>query len=222
VPSNIVSKVVEDLMTHGAVQRAVLGVQIVNVSNQLSTDRNLKLNVHEGVFVESVYEKSAAEAAGIKEGDVIVAVNGTPVRTSAELIGIIGRHRPGDEVKVRVNRNGNNREIPVKLKNLEETQLIARESSTRVLGTLGAEFANVDRQTARRLNIEGGVQIKSLKDGKLKGSNVKEGFIITKIDGKPVRTVEELTKALEGKKGGVMMEGVNPETRQVEYFAFGM
>jgi serine protease Do len=226
VPSNIVSKVVEDLVKFGTVQRGVLGVGIVNVTSQLITDKDLKLSTHEGVYIDSVYAKSAAEIAGIKVGDVIKEVNGTPVRTSAELIGIIGRHRPGDEVHLKVNRDGKVRDVSVKLRNLQgTTEIVAKETktTTRAEEILGVELASVDRQTARRLRIDGGVEVKKLNSGKLRNStNMQEGFIITKVDGRPVRSVEDINKALDGKKGGVMVEGMYPDQQEVKFYAFGM
>jgi serine protease Do len=224
VPANIVSKVVEDLLKHGTVQRGVLGVQIMDINSQLINEKKLKLDAHSGVYVESVIENSAAESAGIKSGDVILAINETPVRNRSELIGIVGRHRPGDEVNLKVNRNGNVRDVKVKLKNLQgNTELVAREVKSEILGTLGADFATLDRKIARELKIDGGVQIKKLNAGKLRReTNIREGFVITKVDGKPVKSVEEFNKALEGKKGGVMLEGIYPDNQGVYYYAFGM
>jgi serine protease Do len=223
VPSNLVSKVVEDLLKFGTVQRGVLGVGIINVNSQLITDKALKLSTHEGVYVDSVYTNSAAEGAGIRVGDVIQEVNGTPVRTSAELIGIIGRHRPGDEVQLKINREGKKRDVSVKLKNLQgTTELVAKEVAPKAAEILGAELANVDRQTARRLRIDGGVEVKKLNPGKLRNSNMQEGFIITKIDGRPVRSVEDVNKAIDGKKGGVMVEGMYPDEQEVKFYAFGL
>lgn len=224
VPSNIVNKVVEDLLKYGAVQRGVLGIGIRNLTSDLTREKQLgNLDVYEGVYVDSVYDKSAAESAGVKVGDVILAIDGNDVRNSAELIGIVGRHRPGDKVTLKINRKGNVKEIPVTLKSLQgSSKLVAKETSGS-LGMLGADFETVSRETADKLDIEGGVQVKKLFPGKLRQStDMREGFIITKVDGKPVKSVEDLNKALEGKEGGVMVEGVYPDYPGVYYYAFGM
>ncbi len=224
VPANIVSKVVEDLLKHGVVQRGVLGVSITNVNNQLIAEKNLKLDGFEGAYVDSVVQKSAAESAGIKQGDVILSVNDQNVRNSSELIGLIGRHRPGDEVKLKINRDGKERDVKVKLKNLEgNTEFIAKEVRSETLSLLGADLETVDNKIAKEMKIDGGVKVKKLNPGKLRSSTMmREGFIITKVDGEKVKSVEELDKILKSKSGGVMLEGVYPDAQGVYYYAVGM
>lgn len=224
VPANIVSKVVEDLLKHGVVQRGVLGVKISSVNNQLISERNLKLGGYEGVYVDTVLEKSAAEIAGLKQGDVILSVDDKNIRNASELIGLIGRHRPGDEVKLKINRDGKERDINVKLKNLQgNTEVIAKEVRSETLSLLGADFETVDNQTAKKMNIDGGVKVKKLNPGKLrKDTNMREGFVITKIDGEKVTSVDDLNKTLEGRSGGVMLEGIYPDIQGVYYYAFGL
>jgi len=224
VPSNIVNKVVEDLLKYGTVQRGVLGIGIRNLTSDLAREKDLDdLDIYEGVYVDSVYEKSAAESAGVKVGDIILEVDGRAVRNSAELIGIIGRHRPGDKVTLKINRKGSEKTIDVTLKSLQgDTQLTAKETSG-AAGLLGADFETISKDLARKLDIEGGVQVKKLYPGKLRQyTDMREGFIITKADGKTIKSVEDLNKALEGKKGGVMLEGVYPDYPGVYYYAFGL
>ena len=93
VPSNLVSKVVEDLLKHGVVQRGYLGVSIRGVDGSLAREKDLV--VTRGVYVDSVMDKSAADEAGIKAGDVIKEINGYSVTTAPQLLEIIGRYRPG-------------------------------------------------------------------------------------------------------------------------------
>lgn len=104
VPSNIVSKVVEDIVKYGVVQRGWLGVTIGSVNSQLAKEYNLE--VSEGAYISGFASNSSAKDAGIKEGDVVVKIDETPIRTSAGLIEYIGRHRPGDKVNMLVNRKG--------------------------------------------------------------------------------------------------------------------
>ena len=95
IPANIVSKVVEDLMKYGMVQRAYLGIMIRNIDGNLINDRHLKIS--EGAFVDSINANSAAGLAGIEAGDVIVKVADTPILKSADLLEQIGGHRPDDQ-----------------------------------------------------------------------------------------------------------------------------
>ncbi|HXH18657.1 MAG TPA: Do family serine endopeptidase [Chitinophagales bacterium] len=221
VPSNLVSKVVDDLLKYGVVQRGYLGVLIRGVDGNLVKEKDLK--VSSGVFVDSLTENSAAKEAGIKAGDVILEVNGTPVKSAPELQELIARHRPGDEVTVKVDRFGKTKEFKVKLHNVQGQIAMVEKERKEVLTVLGADFEPIDSKTARKLDISGGVKVKKLYAGKLrKHTDMREGFIITKVDGKPVKTVDDLVRALESKKGGVMLEGVYEDIPGVYYYAFGM
>lgn len=221
VPSNIVSKVVDDLLKYGVVQRGYLGVLIRGVDGNLVKEKDLKVN--SGVYVDSLTENSAAKDAGLKPGDVILEVDGIPVKTAPELQELIARHRPGDEVNIKADRFGKPKEFKVKLHNvLGQTAMVEKERKE-VLSLLGADFESIDSKTARKLDISGGLKVKKLYAGKLrKQTDIREGFIITKVDGRAVKTVEDLVRALENKKGGVMLEGVYEDIPGVYYYAFGL
>ena len=221
VPSNMVSKVVEDLIKYGAVQRGVLGIMIRTVDGNLQKEKDLELTT--GVFVDSLLDHSAAAAAGLKPGDVITSVNGIEVKSSPELQEIIARHRPGDEVTLLINRNGEVNTLKVVLNNRRGNTELVEKVNQEVIGMLGADLEEVDKKAAARLDIQGGVKVKTLYAGKLrKQTNMREGFIITKVDGTEVSSVEQLTEALEGKKGGVMLEGIYEDIPGIYYYAFGM
>lgn len=221
VPANIVRKVIEDLIEYGVVQRGVLGVMIRSVESNLAKEKALTVN--NGAYVDSLLENSAAGAAGIKPGDVIVGVEGQTVTSSSELQERIARHRPGDKVEVKVNRKGKERTFDVILNNRAgNTELVVKESK-KVSEVLGASLESVDATTARKLDIPGGVKVTELYAGTLrKHTQMQEGFIITKVDGKSVKTVDELEAALENKTGGVMLEGVYENIPGVQYYAFGI
>ncbi|RMG21030.1 MAG: Do family serine endopeptidase [Bacteroidetes bacterium] len=221
VPSNIVNKVVEDLLTYGVVQRGVLGVMIRSVDGNLAREKELE--VTQGAYVDSLLENSAAGAAGIEPGDVIVEVDGVKVTSSPELQAVIAQHRPGDKVSVTVNRKGKEKTFNVVLNNRDGGKGLLKKEHKEVLSVLGAEFETLDKDTAKKLDIEGGVKVKKLYAGKLrKYTDMREGFIITKVDGQVVKSVDDLVKALEGKKGGVMLEGVYEDLPGEFYYAFGM
>lgn len=224
VPSNIVNKVVEDLIQYGTVQRGVLGIGIRNLDGNLAREKDIDL--YEGVYVDSVFADSGAEIAGIQEGDVIVEVNGNDVKSSPELMGLIARKRPGDEVSLKVYRNGKMKDIDVTLKNRNgETKFIAKEEGE-ILSVLGVRLQDIDKQTANKLDIPGGVKVVEMQNGKLKRhTDMREGFIITKIDNKPVKNAEELVEILEDKRSkneGVMVEGVYEDYPGEYYYAFGL
>ncbi|QLG45220.1 Do family serine endopeptidase [Costertonia aggregata] len=221
VPSNIVTKVVEDILKYGSVQRGMLGVTIRTMDGSLAKEKDVEFT--KGVWVENVGEDSAADKAGIKSGDIIVKVNEVAVTTSPRLQEIIARQRPGDKVNVTVKRNGQEKEYQVVLENSNGSTEITRREKKEVLNLLGADFESMTKDEAKELNIDGGVRVARLYPGKIrKETQMREGFIITHIDGKKVRDIDDVAKILEDKDGGVMLEGVYEDTPGKYYYAFGM
>ena len=222
IPSNIVSKVVKDLKDYGVVQRGVLGVMIRTVDGNLQKEKDLAVN--SGAYVDSLLANSAAGSAGIKPGDVIIGVNDLEVNGSPALQELIARRRPGDLVKITVDRFGKEKDIEVTLNNRSgNTELVTNTEDNSIASILGAEFETLDDNTARQLDISGGVKVKSLDAGKLRrNTQMEEGFIITKVNGKTVKSLEDFYAALDGHKGGVMLEGVYETVPGEYYYAFGM
>jgi Do/DeqQ family serine protease len=221
VPANIVSKVIDDLMKYGMVQRGYLGLMIQSINGNFAKEKNIELT--EGVYVDSITNNSAAGDAGIKTGDVIIEVDGTVVKTSSKLLELIGGHRPGDNVLLKINRNGKELEVKVTLRNQEGETHLSDKKSVEILNVLGVELKEIDKATAKKLNIKGGLKITKLLPGKLKKStNVNTGFIITSVDGNPVSKIEDLENLLENKKGGVLLEGVYEAYPGLFYYAFGL
>lgn len=204
VPANIVSKVAEDLISFGTVQRGWLGITVGSVTGDLVKENDLE--VSEGAFVSGYGdepEKSAAKAAGIKEGDVIVKLDETPVKSSTALIEYVGRKRPGDKINVTVNRAGKVQVIPVTLKNRNgQTTVVKREEKVEA-AALGIELEPVDSKVLKRLNLTEGVMVRSIgSNSKLKRTGMRDGFIITHIDDTVVKSVKEVDAILKQKKGG--------------------
>lgn len=221
VPSNIVSKVVEDLLKYGMVQRGYLGIVIRNVDGNLAKEKDL--HVTSGVYVDSIAANSAAGAAEIKAGDVIKEIDGVTVKNSAGLLEIVGRHRPGDKVNLKIDRKGKEIDFVVTLRNEYGKEKITEKDSQEILEILGVELEEIDKKDAKKLNIDGGLQIIQLYDGKLKQStSVEAGFIITKVDGRKVKTIEDFVTYLENRKGGVMLEGIYEDFPGTYYYAFGL
>ena len=216
IPANIVRKVVSDLKEFGAVQRAYIGVQIKNIDEKLAEEIGVAdLN---GVYVEKLVEKGSAKDAGIKEGDIIKEVEGVEVNSATELQAKIGEFRPGDEVSVSIIRDSKLIEKNVVLKNMEGNTEIIDNSDNLLLKSLGAKFKEVDNELKEKLDLEGGAQIESLFQGKLKNANIGEGFIITKVDKSEISDTEELLEILSQKKEeGVLLQGVYPNGRKAYY-----
>lgn len=222
VPSNIVNKVVEDLLKYGRVQRGVLGVMIRSVDGNLAKDKNLSLNT--GVYVDSLFDNSAAANAGIEKGDVIVQVEERKIKTSPELQEMVARYRPGDKIRLLINRGGKDLSFNVTLNDKDGGKTVVEKEHKEVLSILGVDLKTLDAAKAKKLDVSGGVMVTKLYAGKLrKYTDMRERFIITKIDGKRVRAVEDLVEVLKDKKGGgVMLEGIYEDLPGEYYYAFGM
>ncbi|QGY42999.1 Do family serine endopeptidase [Maribellus comscasis] len=214
VPVSIVKKVVADLKEFGEVQRALLGVNIGDVNAEIAEELNLD-NV-DGVYVAGVTENGAAREAGIKEEDVIVSVQGDKVRSSAELQEKISQFRPGDDVKIVVLRDGERKQFTVTLRNKHgDTQIVRDRSSY-----LGADFEEVSNNEKNNLDIKYGIKIKNLNKGKLRDAGLKEGFIITNVNKKPIYEVNDLKREIGNARGGILVEGIYPNG-ELAYFVFG-
>lgn len=216
IPVNIVKKVVKDLMEYGTVQRGFIGVSIRDVDAQFAKEKELKSLF--GVYVNGLTEDGAAESAGIKEGDVITSINGTPIKSSPELQEQVGRYRPGDKIDVKVMRGDSEKVFAVQLRNKDgNTKVLKNESAS----LLGATLEPLSENELDKLQIKNGIKVKNLSSGKLKSAGIKEGFIILSIDNRPVKDVEDLTSYLDEKKGGVLIEGVYTNGMRA-YYGFGM
>lgn len=206
VPANIVSKVTEDLIAFGTVQRGWLGINVASVTNSLAKENDLAVN--EGAFVAGfgdAPDKSAAKAAGIKEGDVVVKLDNTPVKSSTGLIEYIGRKRPGDKISVVVNRNGKEVVIPVTLKNRDGNTSVVKREEKADIASLGFELEDVDSKVLKRLDVASGVKVKELNNSKLKRTGMREGFIITHVDDKSIKSAKELNEIIKNKKSGELI-----------------
>jgi serine protease Do len=224
VPSDIVSKIVEDLIQFGVVQRGWLGVSITSVNSQLMKEKDL--SVREGAYIQAFAQSSSAKEAGLREGDVVVKIDETPIRSNTALIEYVGRHRPGDKLNVTVNRNGKETVIPVTLKTKEGKVGTIKADDIKGFASLGIELEEVDAKVLKNLDIESGVRVKSLgQGGKLvRNTEIREGFIITSINDTPVDSVKEVNEILKKTKTGelVVLAGKYPNSQRDYYYAFKM
>jgi len=223
VPVNIVRKVVADLMKFGSVQRGYLGITLINIDADLAKEKNIA--IINGVYVDSVLSGSAAKEAGIRSGDIITKVNGIAVNTVPELQEQVAKYHPGDKLDVTVSRSGKENNINVVLRSQSGSlSLSDKQSDDNTFSLLGAQFGEVTSKEKKDLGINGGVKVLKLEDGgKLaRNTDIREGFIITKVDNKVINSLSDLKSALQNKKGGVMIEGTYPDTGGQYFYAFGM
>lgn len=223
VPTTIVQKVVSDIRQFGVVQRAVMGVHINDITDKLAREKNLK--TLEGVYVEKVLENGAAIKAGVKDGDVIQSINGTVVKTTAQLQEQIGRYRPGDKVVVELLRNNKKERVTVELKNLQgNTGVVSANVGPDILG---ATFKDVDEKLKSQLGINYGIQVDKLQKGKLQEQGVRSGYIVLKVNNQIIRTEEDLKLAFnaalnaENEDKVLFLAGIYPNGK-VTYYAVNL
>ncbi len=208
IPVNIVKKIVSDLIKFGTVQRAYLGIEYPK--DNLSDDEKKQNGIKDdgGVYVMVVREGGAALAAGIRKGDVITKINGTPIVSGADLIGQIATYRPGDKITLTYQRDGKEYTTAILLKNKSGSTDVVKNS---VLDKLGAELEGLNKDDAKELGIKGGVIVKSISTrGLLSKVRIQEGYVIIKANNKEISNVEDLRKVLETSTGSVKLEGIYP------------
>lgn len=211
VPSNIVSKVVGDLLDYGLVQRAYIGVSIRDVNSVLK--EQAELNVNEGVYIADLVENGSANEAGVEIGDVIVEIDEFPIKNTAQLMEKVGSKRPGDKILIIVDRQGITKEIEIVLKNKNGEHKVINKEDLELESFLGATLEEVEQ----------GIKISELQSGILsKHTNIREGFIIQSVDRKPVKSVKEFEKYIKNKKGGVLIAGKYPNRNSTYYYGLGL
>lgn len=219
IPSNLMKKVVNDIKQFGSVQRGYLGISMApdNLDDAQKKELGIAGSNSEGVYVIGTDPAGAAAAAGVKKGDLITAVNGSAVHSGSELSEQIARLKPGDKVALSLQRNGAESKVEATLKGKLGNMTAGNNAS---VNALGAEFEALSRQDAARMGIAGGVQVQSIADGGLldEQTNMKEGFVITRVGGIAVRTVEELKAALARQSGNFQIEGMYPGSGKTYYY----
>lgn len=210
IPVNIVKKVVADIVKYGTVQRAYIGISYPkeNLTDEQKQREGIK-DVENGVFIMDVSEDGSAKAAGLKKGDILTKVNGVTVTSGPEMVEQVARYKPGDKITVAYMRNGKESTVNMTLKNKSGNFDIVKAESA--MDKLGGELVTVDAATARKNNIDGGVTVKSRgTGGGISGSKIQEGFIITSVNGKPVKNIDDMKSALANVKGTAYFEGIYP------------
>ncbi len=190
IPTSIVTKIATDLKQYGTVQRAILGISFYELDAKLAKEKGIT-KVNDGLYVGAVSDRSAAMEAGIKEGDVITAINDVPTHNSSQLMEQINRFRPGDKITVTYVRDNKVYKTPVTLYNNQGSTKITQASS---VTDLGCAFKKLSDETKRQLNISSGLQVTGLKDGKFKDAGIKDGFIILDINNARVTSQEDVEK----------------------------
>ena len=210
IPVNIAKKIVNDIVEFGDVQRGYLGIQYASNLSE-SQMKELGVSENEGVYVSAVPTDGGAYAAGIKKGDIITKVNNTRVSSGIEMSAQIAGFRPKDKVQMSYLRGGKEYNTTVTLK----AKVSAVEVAAATAGDIiGAELTNLDSKKADEYDVAGGVVVKKIREGgKLSETKMDEGFVITSVNGRAIKSIDELSKVLNSAVGTVKLEGFYPGFR---------
>ncbi len=188
VPSNNARKVIEDIMEFGNVQRGILGITGGNLDTNLA--KQLGITDTQGVYINDVEIGSGAEKSGLKKGDIIKQLDGIKVNKFSDMVGYLGSKRPDDVVDVIVDRDGNQKVIPVTLILLETYQI----------DDLGIEVKNISKPELKQRGISNGVVVTRSLSPDMRNYNLA-GIVITKINDKNVDNIEDVKILISQRNG---------------------
>ena len=192
IPTSIVHKVVSDLKEYGTVQRAVLGIAGTNITSAATEKYDLK--VSQGALVMEVADRSSAKQAGLKEGDVITSIDGHSISTMSDLQEAISTHKPGDKVRMAVDRKGKAMTIDLVLKNSEgNTDAVTRIDES----SIGAAFLELTDKEMSDLGISYGVKVVGVdRDGKFFRAGIRKGDVILAVNNLRVSKKDDVEKVV--------------------------
>jgi len=194
IPVDVAAGVKDQLVKNGKVERGRIGVAIQEVSQSLA--QSFGLDRPRGALVAAVEKASPAEKAGLKSGDVILAINGRTIERSAELPPLVAAVKPGSKASFEVWREGKSRTLDVSVGQLKPEQVSAAsdDETSAPTGKLGLAV----RPTEDGLLVENA-------GGAAARAGIRAGDVVTAVNGKRVKSVDELKAATEKAKGTVAL-----------------
>ncbi|ACF46583.1 protease Do [Prosthecochloris aestuarii DSM 271] len=224
VPSNMAKKVMQSLISNGKVTRGWLGVTIQDVDENIA--KGLQLDPPEGVLVGTVVDDGPAASAGVKTGDVIIAIDGKKVTDTIELRNGIAETPPGTTVKLRVWRNGQVKLLSVRLSELPGKEEVAVEEKAEITDLLGFSVSELTSELASRYRLsrdKGAVLVTGIDpSSKAYRAGLRQGDLILSVNKKNVSTYKEfLAVAGSVKKGDLLFLLIERQGSKV-YFAFNI
>ena len=217
VPVNIVKRIVDDLMDFGSVRRAVLGVVMSPITQEIAD--KLKLSSLNGVYIVEVSPGSAAEQAGVKKEDVLVKIDSVQVTNASSVQEMVSGFYPGDKATLTVIRSGKEKELEVTFKGTAQENGTVTEDGS--VAFYGSAIKEASKETKERLGIKSGVEIVSVGPGKIMDAGVTEGFVILYVNDQSVSKPQDVINIIKKSKRAVFIEGLTSYGK-VSYFGFGI
>ncbi len=223
VPINLAKKVLEDLKDFGTVKRGMLGISFPApiVEDEYLKQMGVNPGSVKGVYITSIQRNSAADEAGLKQGDIIQYVDSFEIPSSAEFSERIARLRPGDKVKIGYLRKGKLNTTVATLKGEETKESIAGESESLkdIQNKLGAKFSNIPREIKKLYDVKEGVLVTEVMPGGFFDDvGIPEGTIIVSINGHVVSDPQDVTKVLSKMRSSqLQILGITPDGSRVAF-----
>jgi len=221
IPVNLVKKIVDDFVEFGNVKRGYIGVSYMPITPEVAKEKGIT-DVN-GLYVDEVVGGGAAEAAGIKKGDILTKINGKVITGSPVLGETIGRLRPGDKVNITYKRDGKEKQVSLTLKGEESLKTAnngskASKSATEIYNKLGASFIPASAAKKKELGVNSGVVVTQVNRGGIFDYfGVERGLVITEVNGKAVNSVDDVETALGATQRNIVrLKGVSPQGGAVQ------
>ena len=214
VPSNIVKKIVSDLIDFGSVRRAKLGITMTAVDEKVASE--MKLSSLKGVYIVEVSKGGAADKAGLKKGDVLLSIDSKQVSGPSALQEVVNSYHPGDVATIKYVRDG--KEKTAKVTFLGDAAPTGTALDDGTVAFYGAKLRTADPKTLSALRIKSGVEIVSAGNGKLAASGATDGLIIRYVNDQPVSKPQDVVDQAAKAKRAIVIEGLTPSGKSV-FFA---
>ena len=200
IPTNMVSRITEQLVAHGEVRRGFLGAQLQDLDPDLA--EAFGLSARKGAVLVNIIEDSPAAAAGLQPGDVVVEVNGKPVESAASLRNQVGLSRVGEKLKLTFVREGKRRNITIKVAERETAELPSDLRNERLAG---ATFGDIPEDSPAYGRIRGVMVFEVEQGSRVAAAGLREGDIISSVNRAPTRNLAEFLRVVNQLKGQMLL-----------------
>ena len=191
VPIDLALQIKDELVKHGKVNRGRLGVMIQTMSPELAKSFGLEKN--KGALIAQIQKDSAAEKAGLQEGDIVILFDGKSIDNAADLSRAVASARPDTEHKVKVLREGKEAEVKVKLDAAADTSVAKGKAAEEARGRLGVTVRYLNDEEKKKYG-DGLVVVES--HGPASEAGIKEGDVLLSVGGKKIRSFEQFKDAV--------------------------
>jgi serine protease Do len=193
IPIDLATKIKDQIVAHGKVEHAKLGVAVQEVNQSLA--ESFGLDKPDGALVANVEKGSPADKAGLQPGDVIRAVNGKQIISSGDLPAIVALELPGDRLTMDVWRQGHHLTVTASLARSSDKVAAAPTQGAADGGRLGLALRPLDPQERQEAGVKGGVVVDDVA-GPAEAAGVQPGDIVLAVNGTPVATVDQVKSAV--------------------------